>query len=195
MLNRSTFINLALLTLFGFGLAAYFIINTYTQQSFWQIITGEKEWYFQLGIGIAYGLLVAIIGWMIIKMPFQKATKNKYAQLIQSLDLKISDIILVSFCAGVGEELFFRGAIQPLAGIWFTAIIFVALHGYLNPFNWQISIYGFYMTMIIAGIGYMKIHFGLASSMIAHTVIDVYLLYKLNNEHLEGEPQAETSDI
>ena len=195
MLNRSTFIHLALLTLFGFGLAGYFIINKYLDQNFWQVLSGEAFWPYQLALGIAFGLLVAMIGWQIIKMPFQKETRHKYASLVQNLDLKFSDILLVSFCAGVGEELFFRGAIQPLVGIWITSIIFVALHGYLNPINWKISVYGVFMTLAIAGIGYLKIHYGLASSMIAHTFIDIYLLYKLNNEDLEGETQAETSEI
>ena len=110
MLNRSTFINLALLTLFGFGLAGYFIINRLLNQDFWQVITGNTFWAYQLAIGLAYGLLVAMIGWQIIKMPFQKETRHKYAGLIQNLNLKFSDIILVSLCAGIGEELFFRGA-------------------------------------------------------------------------------------
>ncbi len=195
MLNRYTFINLALLTLLGFGLAGYFLITNTLDQDFWEILTGKAFWVYQLAFGIAYGLLVAMIGWQIIKLPFQKQTRYKYASLIQNLNLKFSDIILVSFCAGIGEELFFRGGIQPLAGVWVTSIIFVALHGYLNPFNWKLSIYGIYMTLVIAGIGYLKIHYGLASSMIAHTIIDIYLLYKLNNEHLEGEPQAEASEI
>lgn len=195
MLNRYTFINLALLTLLGFGLAGYFLITNTLDQDFWEILTGKAFWAYQLALGIAYGLLVAMIGWQIIKLPFQRQTRYKYASLIQNLNLKFSDIILVSFCAGIGEELFFRGGIQPLAGVWVTSIIFVALHGYLNPFNWKLSIYGIYMTLVIAGIGYLKIHYGLASSMIAHTIIDIYLLYKLNNEHLEGEPQAEASEI
>lgn len=195
MLNRSTFINLALLTLFGFGLAGYFLITNTLNQNFWQMLTGEAFWAYQLALGIAFGLLVSMVGWQIIRLPFQRETRHKYATLIQNLDLRFSDIILVSLCAGVGEELFFRGGIQPLAGIWVTSIIFVALHGYLNPFNWKLSIYGLYMTLVIAGIGYLKIHYGLASSMIAHTVIDIYLLYKLNNEQVEEESQTETSEI
>jgi hypothetical protein len=30
--------------------------------------------------------------------------------------------------AGIGEELLFRGALQPVLGLWFTAILFAASH-------------------------------------------------------------------
>jgi membrane protease YdiL (CAAX protease family) len=39
-----------------------------------------------------------------------------------------SDLILVSVFSGVGEEAFFRGALQPLLGLVVTAILFGALH-------------------------------------------------------------------
>jgi len=38
--------------------------------------------------------------------------------------------------AGVGEEILFRGALQPIFGIWFTSILFAISHvqyGFLNP--------------------------------------------------------------
>jgi membrane protease YdiL (CAAX protease family) len=38
--------------------------------------------------------------------------------------------------AGIGEEILFRGALQPVLGIWFTSLLFAVVHvqyGLLNP--------------------------------------------------------------
>lgn len=37
-------------------------------------------------------------------------------------------ILLLAVMAGLGEEMFFRGAMQPLLGVWATALIFAAVH-------------------------------------------------------------------
>lgn len=87
-------------------------------------------------------------------------------------------IIFVSLCAGIGEEIFFRGIIQPYLGIVVTAIIFVAIHGYLNPKNLKITVYGVYMVFAIMLLGYLTDKFGLITAITAHTVIDVVLLIK-----------------
>ncbi|MDQ3536108.1 MAG: CPBP family intramembrane metalloprotease, partial [Bacteroidota bacterium] len=100
-------------------------------------------------------------------------------------NLNYFNIILVSLCAGIGEEIFFRAALQPIIGIWPTAIIFVILHCYINPRNWRISIYGFFMIIIMLGIGYLYETVGLISVMVAHTVIDIILFYMLMNKRKE----------
>lgn len=38
------------------------------------------------------------------------------------------DLVLVSILSGVGEEVFFRGALQPVLGIVITSLLFGALH-------------------------------------------------------------------
>jgi membrane protease YdiL (CAAX protease family) len=44
--------------------------------------------------------------------------------------------LALSIGAGVGEEILFRGALQPVLGIWFTSILFAIVHvqyGFLTP--------------------------------------------------------------
>lgn len=86
---------------------------------------------------------------------------------------------LVSVCAGVGEELFFRGAIQHWLGTLLTAVVFVALHGYLDPRDGRILRYGLYMTGAMAIIGWWAERHGLIAPIIAHTLIDVVLIARL----------------
>ena len=84
----------------------------------------------------------------------------------------------MSFAAGVGEEILFRGAIQPFIGVWPTAIGFVAIHGYLNPMNLKMSIYGILMVVVSAGIGYLFKYEGLYAAITAHFLIDLVLFIK-----------------
>ena len=135
-------------------------------------------------VGGAFGLFIGLTGWKIIVMEFMRPVLNKYKSMIASSDLDIQLIFFISFCAGVGEEILFRGVIQPIIGIWITAIIFVAIHGYLNPLNWRISIYGVYLTLSIGVIGYFSNLLGLCTAMSAHMMIDVVLFYKLKKIEL-----------
>jgi len=64
-------------------------------------------------------------------------------------------------------------------GIIITAILFVAIHGYLNPRNWRISIYGVFMTAGIVLLGYLAETMGLLVAIVAHTIIDIYLLNRM----------------
>ncbi|WP_258541301.1 CPBP family intramembrane glutamic endopeptidase [Parvicella tangerina] len=113
---------------------------------------------------------------------------EKYGQVVKSLNLSWVVIVFLSFSAGVGEEFFFRGVLQDYLGIVITAIIFVLIHGYLNPFDKIIFVYGLMMTVIIIGVGFIDKYIGLTSAMVAHMVIDVILFYKLSNTDLLQDP-------
>lgn len=177
-MTRKAIFRLATLTLLSFGGLGLLII-IYFDKSFLEILLGPVDWYLQLPVGMLFGGVAALVAWKIVSLPLLSATRSFFANLFQPLHLSWWAIIYISFCAGVGEELFFRGALQPYLGIWWTSIIFVALHGYLNPWNWRLSIYGIFMTFAIAGLGYLAQHLGLLSAMTAHTVIDIYLLRQL----------------
>jgi membrane protease YdiL (CAAX protease family) len=134
----------------------------------------------ELLVGLLYGLVTSFFAWRLIAHPYMAEIKTHYGGMIASIKMKPADIVFVSFCAGFGEEILFRGAIQPAWGVWITSVVFVALHGYLNPINLKVSIYGLYLLLVIAGIGYMNDYFGLTACDVAHTVIDVYLFTKLS---------------
>ena len=172
---------LGLGTVLIFGLTGIFIVEKFQENSFFELLKKGLSIPVQLFIGLLYGSISALIALFIINKKFFKKEKQFYYEKISSLDLGTGGIIFISFCAGTGEEIFFRAAIQPYLGLWLTSIIFVAIHGYLNPFNWRISIYGFFMTLIIAGFGYLMEYSGLITVIIAHTIFDLILLKKITN--------------
>lgn len=143
----------------------------------------------QLLIGAAGGLCIGVIAQWIVDLPFMQRATSRYVEMIAPLNLNIQEIIFISLCAGVGEEVLFRAAIQPSIGIWPTSVLFIALHGYISFKEWRISVYGFVMTGMIALLGYATETLGVWSAVAAHTVIDVFLLARMQMpSHIKWPP-------
>ena len=187
MLSKKTIMLLALGTLVVFGGVGALLIPYVRDMKFLEFMSGIEKYWLQLTIGIIFGIITAKAGWQIIELPKLADTKIFFVNLIKPLKLNRGQIIFISICAGVGEELLFRGAVQPMLGIWITSILFVLLHGYLNPFNLPLTLYGFYMVLVIGVMGLMTEYFGILAAMIAHTLIDIILLRELSIASLPNE--------
>ena len=189
MLSKKTIMLLALGTLVVFGGVGALLIPYVRDMKFLEFMSGIEKYWLQLTIGIIFGIITAKAGWQIIELPKLADTKTFFINLIKPLKLNSGQIIFISICAGVGEELLFRGAVQPMLGIWITSILFVLLHGYLNPFNLPLTLYGIYMVLVIGVMGLMTEYFGILAAMIAHTLIDIILLRELSMSSVPKEFQ------
>ena len=175
-MNKSRLYFLGLITLIGFPAVGAILLFIFENEPLMFRPVHNWSTFYQLIIGLLSGTLFALGSWQIIQLPFLNEVKLKYSRMIQNFNMNFWDILFLSFCAGVGEELLFRGVIQPYIGIYITSIVFVAIHGYLNPKDWRITLYGVYMTLVIITIGYMNDYFGIISAIAAHFIIDVLLL-------------------
>lgn len=175
---------LGLLTILLFPITAFGIHFFFSLESFLSIFSTKSNYLVEVGIGVLIGIAGGFLGWGLISIPFMREVRRKYQGLIYSLRLDLFTIVFVSFCAGIGEEILFRGVLQDYFGIWVTSILFVGIHGYLSPKNWRVSIYGTYMVLLIALLGYLSIRFGLLTAMIAHSFIDIVLFWLLTNKPL-----------
>lgn len=116
-------------------------------------------------------------------MEEQLAELTKYLTDFQNIPEFIAGILVIGVFAGIGEEMFFRGLIQPKmhlytgsahAGVWLTAFIFSAIH---------MQFYGFLPRMFLGALfGYLYLYSGsLIYPMLAHifnnsfTLVMVYL--------------------
>ncbi len=181
MIGKKTIVVLALGTIVVFGGLGVVLIPFVRNVDLSLFLSGSKAFWIQIGVGLAFGVVSAKAGWQIVELPKLHKTKVFFAEIIQPLKLNIVEILLVSVCAGVGEELFFRGVVQPLLGIWVTSLLFVLLHGYLNPFNIPLTFYGIFMVLVIGVMGLFTEHVGILTAIIAHVTIDFILLQKLSN--------------
>lgn len=174
--RRSLILLLATVTLVGFPIVGWVIQLLVGEESLLALNWQWEGWPWKVALGIGLGTLIGLGAWAIINSKLLQPVREQYGDVIQSLGLNWLEVIYISLCAGVGEEILFRGVVQPHLGIWITAIGFVAIHGYLNPFNWRVCIYGTYLTLAIAGLGFITESMGLLPAITAHVVIDIILL-------------------
>ncbi len=172
-------LRLALATLIGMPLIAIAVDRFSETVNLQLAITGDGKFGGQLAMGTLAGIVVAVGAHLIIASPLLNAVNTSYARMLGRFRLSMSEILLISLCAGIGEEMLFRGAVQPFLGIPATSVLFVAIHGYLNPRDWRLSVYGLAMTAGIFWLGYLAETRGLLSAIVGHTIIDVYLLIYL----------------
>ncbi len=175
---------LAFITLFGFGAMGLFTLNWVSDVLPIEIIDLHTPVYLQLFFGVATGFISAYIALYLIESKLIRPSSKKYIDLIQGLNLNRMEIVILSFCAGFGEEILFRACMQHYFGIWITAIVFVAIHGYLSPKDWRIFIYGFIMIGIIAAFGYLYDEYKIIPPAIAHFIFDVILLWRLSKKEI-----------
>ena len=126
---------------------------------------------------IAGSLAAAAVGFVIVREPVAGVLEDFYiVKAISKIRFNQFDRFQLSFFAGTGEELLFRGAIQPLLGIWITSLIFVGLHGYFKFKSAGHVIFGVLMFGLSVMLGYLFREAGLIAAMTAHAVYDFIML-------------------
>jgi membrane protease YdiL (CAAX protease family) len=125
-----------------------------------------------ISVGILFGILIIYI----TELPYFDRSLSKYRNVLAGMKLNYFHVFFLSFCAGFGEEVFFRGAIQPYAGIWITAIFFVAIHGYFSFKNKALSVFGIGLTLFIVLLGWAAREYSIWHAIAAHFSYDLVLL-------------------
>ena len=141
----------------------------------------SQIWDIRTVLGIEFGIFYAVIALIFMNSPVFDEIPDRIEKIIQGMKLNWFDILFLSLCAGIGEELLFRVGVQHYLGVWITSVLFVAIHGYLNPFNWRKSLYGLIVLPFIILISLGFNHFGLWFCIGAHFSYDLVLFYAIVN--------------
>ena len=134
----------------------------------------------QIGFAFCLGLLYflcATIGQRFLTR--QRSTKH-VVESYSRLDLSGLNPLWIAIAAGLGEELFFRGALQPLFGIWITSLIFVLAHARAYRFdglNQRVLLQCATLFAISCFFGLIAEHIGLLAAIGSHITVDVVGLY------------------
>lgn len=185
---------MALATILAFGGGGVLLVELVQDRSAWDIIVGNAPIWQQLLTGLVVGTVIGGTAWAMVRTFWMTPLRERYAVFIGPMVTRLDQRLLISICAGVGEELFFRGAVQWWLGIPLTAVVFVAIHGYLDPRDLRILAYGAIMTLGMVLLGWMAETFGLLGPMIAHTVIDIILLERLHGTWLSLQQRMPEGD-
>ncbi|HEY2344439.1 MAG TPA: CPBP family intramembrane glutamic endopeptidase [Xanthomonadaceae bacterium] len=137
----------------------------------WQVATGLL-----IGSALAVGTLLET------RRANQGASTRRTAANYGRLDLRGWNPLWFALLAGFGEESLFRGALQPLVGLWIASLLFVLAHARAYRFRTfdrttLAQAFGLFATSVALGL--LARFAGLPTAMIVHAAIDAAGLYAI----------------
>lgn len=178
MSKRGIYI-MGFITLLIFPIPAFLYLYFFENYSLSQFIRWDEILKPETILGINLGIVYAFLALLFMGSPVFESLPNRVEHIVRKMRLNIWDAFFLSVCAGVGEELLFRAGIQLILGPWITSVLFVAIHGYLNPTNWRMSLYGLIVLPFIFLISFGYDTFGQWFSIGAHFSYDFVLFFTL----------------
>lgn len=132
----------------------------------------------QMLIGISAGIAAALVVMYFSSRSPIADVLDDYAlfRVIANTRFSTFDRVQISLFAGAGEEILFRGAIQPIFGIWITSILFIAIHGYFKFKSAGHILFGLMLFSLSMMLGVLYEVSGLISAMTAHAIYDLVML-------------------
>ena len=127
-----------------------------------------------LSLGLA-GILIAALLLMeyllsFTNWGFDQDVEKVSEQLIGPLMMTLPGILTLGLAAALGEELVFRGALQPRFGLLFTAILFALLHS-----NYGITLSTGVVLVLGLILGWQRMRYNTTSAMITHATYNITL--------------------
>ena len=149
------------------------------------VIIGKMNLLFQIGIGVAGGFVLSGMTWLMGKWKYLDDVNFDYTLRLGIFNFSFQEILFLSFCAGVGEEIVFRGMIQPWLGVLTTSFMFIALHGYLSFSSWPKVIFGLILFAVGTVLGILGAYVGLLAAIVAHILYDIIAFQRIQAEYEE----------
>ena len=149
------------------------------------VIIGKMNVWLQLGLGIVGGVVLSVITWLMGKWKYLEDVNFDFTIRLGIFNFSMQEILFLSICAGVGEEIVFRGMIQPWLGILTTSFMFIALHGYMSYSSWPKVIFGLILLSVGIILGILGEYVGLLSAIVAHTLYDIVAFKRIQAEYEE----------
>lgn len=186
---------LGLITLLGMG-GLGLVLLPYTSEITWQILfeKSSNHMYYSLAIGGGTGIGASLVSLFISRSFPTSDLERKLRQRLPLHAMSSLTIAFLSLCAGIGEELLFRGPLLfglfeyvslPM-GILINAIFFVGLHGYLNPKQDLPWILRLWLITFSSVLGLITIRLSIVSAIVAHTIYDLVLLHAMRRDSLSA---------
>ena len=181
--RRRLGIGAALLQLVGFLAIAFLINALFGPKPLWAVMSDGRSLVWQVSAGIVLAIAFSVPALLaILKIDFFRSFKTLLLDLTQRVDLSGWNPLWFGLCAGIGEELLFRGALQPLLGIWWTGLFFtVARSGTggfksMNFMKWGYAAFLFLTSLML---GLVLTQVGLMATIVLHSVADVIIFFVL----------------
>lgn len=145
-------------------------------ESFGSLFHPERVWERSLlgaAIGVVVGAAAVVTVWT---LPVFANFRFLVREGFEGIEPRVPDLLFVSAAAGWGEELFFRGILQPKIGLWATALAFVVGHGVMGVRSRGRAAFAVTLFGAGVGLGYLFRAQGLEAAMCAHACYDATIL-------------------
>lgn len=96
-------------------------------------------------------------------------------------------MVVLALAAGIGEEILFRGALQPLIGLLAASLVFGALHALTLGFFVFATVFGLYLGWLY------EFSQGLSVPILTHAIYDVFALYLLRRVYAARRSRSPVS--
>lgn len=123
-----------------------------------------------LGVGlILCGLSIAFVSiWQSLADPEAFAEQTRAAQGLSNQLTSLPMVLLVAGGAALGEEIFMRGALQPVFGIGLTSIFFSVLHS-----QYLLTPTFVFMLVVSVAFGLLRARISTTAAIVAHFVYNI----------------------
>ena len=162
--------------------AATVIILLFQREAYSAVFLSGIPLALQVVVGIAVGgiyWLTSVVGF---KFVANRSSVKSATESYSRLDLSGWNPLWVALAAGFGEELLFRGALQPIIGIWVTSALFVVAHvtAYrFNALNKRVASQAVMLFALSFALGYIAQYIGLVAAILVHASLDIVGLYSI----------------
>lgn len=140
-----------------------------------------------IGFGLFWAQLILTGLWLSVSDPDALTQQTAISQQIfETYSTSIGLALLLAFMTGVGEELLFRGALQPIFGNILTSVFFVLLHIQYTLTPAALIIFG-----VSLAFGWARQRYNTTTAMAAHFMYNLmpFVLF-----FLFGEQTLETTE-
>lgn len=127
-------------------------------------------------VGVLAGLVLFLFGiiagaiWLVL-LPEQYAEQNLASEQISQAISTLPLALTVALSAGIGEEILFRGALQPVFGLVPSSIVFVAVHS-----QYTLTPASLIILVVALVLGWVRQRYSTTAAIIGHFVYNLILL-------------------
>jgi len=179
------------------------VVVTLATQAVLVAVACAGMWYFGLPpqwgqlrdvvIGLGVAVALAAVNWWLLRRapanPLVSGVRKVYADLLAPLFAPLGPwaVVVIGLAAGVGEELLFRGLLQPLVGLPAASVVF----GLAHVAGREMLGFGVWATLMGALLGGLAVVTGgLLAPVVAHGVYDVLALTYIRRTTVLSAPAS-----
>ncbi|HEX6277444.1 MAG TPA: type II CAAX endopeptidase family protein [Polyangiaceae bacterium] len=144
----------------------------------WLPLGSPRDLLYSVALGTTLGTLLAV--GTRYSVPRFAWAKNLHLELRPfARDVSTPGIVMLAITSSLGEELLFRGLLQPWLGLWLQALLFGVLHQMAGPSRWVWASWATLVGLLFGGI--FALTGSLAGPIAAHALVNGLNLSYLKN--------------